>query len=156
MYQQFIHWEQVFEAAQAEFRLGDYSIHGTGHWLRVERNAVELARENGADEDVVRLFAFLHDCRRWNENHDPEHGRRAAEFVREIRGRLFELEDDRVALLREAIRFHADGTVTSNATMGTCWDADRLDLDRVGIMPAARFMSTAAGKKAARERFPGE
>ena len=38
-----------------------------------------------------------------------------------------------------------DGTIT----IGTCWDADRLDLGRVGVIPSVDFMSTHAGKKAA-------
>jgi uncharacterized protein len=33
-------------------------------------------------------------------------------------------------------------------TIGVCWDADRLDLTRVGIMPDPEFFSTAAGKEA--------
>ena len=28
------------------------------------------------------------------------------------------------------------------ATVGCCWDADRLDLPRVGVAPTAEFMST--------------
>ena len=38
-----------------------------------------------------------------------------------------------------------DGTIT----IGTCWDADRLDLGRVGVIPSVDFMSTQDGKEAA-------
>ena len=33
--------------------------------------------------------------------------------------------------------------------VGTCWDADRLDIGRVGIVPHERYMSTAAGRRRA-------
>jgi uncharacterized protein len=119
----------------------------------VEANAFILAQENGADLDVIRLFAILHDCKRENENRDPNHGPRAAGLAKLVRGHLFELENERFDLLCEAIRHHDNGTVTANVTIGTCWDADRLDLDRVGITPAARYMSTRAGKRLVEEWF---
>jgi hypothetical protein len=32
-------------------------------------------------------------------------------------------------------------------TVQTCWDADRLDLPRVGIQPLPQFLCTEAAKK---------
>lgn len=32
---------------------------------------------------------------------------------------------------------------------GTCWDANRLDLDRVGVVPSPEFMSTEFGRQIA-------
>jgi len=54
-------------------------------------------------------------------------------------------------LLDYAIRHHVDGDVSDDPTIGTCWDADRLDLGRVGIVPDERYMSTARGKELSRE-----
>ncbi|MCA9790206.1 MAG: hypothetical protein KC910_00365 [Candidatus Eremiobacteraeota bacterium] len=34
-------------------------------------------------------------------------------------------------------------------TIATCWDSDRLDLDRVGVDPDPAFLSTAAARKLA-------
>jgi len=34
--------------------------------------------------------------------------------------------------------------VDADPTVQTCWDADRLDLGRVGIKPAARYLSLEA------------
>ncbi|MEI6420964.1 MAG: hypothetical protein WCP55_02025, partial [Lentisphaerota bacterium] len=56
--------------------------HGIKHWQRVERNGLKIAEKNGADEDVIRLFAYLHDCKRENEYTDPLHGPRAAAYAR--------------------------------------------------------------------------
>jgi hypothetical protein len=52
--------------------------------------------------------------------------------------------------LREALADHDRGLTTANPTIGCCWDADRLDLGRVGIEPDPELMSTDAGRKRAR------
>ena len=38
-------------------------------------------------------------------------------------------------LQMEACRGHSDGHLNADVTVMTCWDADRLDLGRVGIRP---------------------
>lgn len=45
------------------------------------------------------------------------------------------------------------GLTTTNPTIGCCWDADRLDLGRVGIEPDPELMSTDAGRKRAPKWF---
>jgi uncharacterized protein len=135
-------------AAAGQFRLGADSLHGPRHWKAVERNALLLAESTGADVLVVRLFAVLHDCKRFSEGRDPDHGPRAAEFAATVRGTHFELDDARFALLTEACAWHDRGRVSGDPTIGTCWDADRLDLVRVGVTPVASLMSTEAGKRA--------
>ena len=140
----------LWKRAEREFRLRG-SLHGPDHWRRVEANGLLLAEQTGADEAVVQLFAIFHDCKRQNDNDDPEHGRRAARFVSEQRSEL-PISDEQFALLREAIAYHADGTTHHNATIGTCWDADRLDLTRCGMVPAPQFLSTMAGRAEARKR----
>ncbi|MCA9794566.1 MAG: hypothetical protein KC910_22315, partial [Candidatus Eremiobacteraeota bacterium] len=44
---------------------------------------------------------------------------------------------------------HEKGRVSQDPTIGACWDADRLDLDRVGKAPDPDLMSTPTGKKLA-------
>jgi uncharacterized protein len=63
---------------------------------------------------------------------------------------LLGLDRDRLALLEHAIRHHTAGLTSADPTIGTCWDADRLDLGRVGMRPRERFMSTWAGRRRAR------
>ncbi len=140
-------WEAVRRYAEAIFACGPHSIHGPSHWNRVEKNALELAAETGADETVVRLFAILHDACRLNDDKDPGHGPRAADMLGTLVGILLTLDPNRLALLEQAIRHHTDGKTSPDPTIGTCWDADRLDLGRVGKTPQARYMSTEAGKK---------
>lgn len=142
----------IWRALTDHFQLGEYSLHGPDHWRRVEHNGIELTGETGADLLVVRLFAVFHDSCRTNESFDPEHGQRAAELALQTHGELFELQDHQLEFLCEACAGHHLGETTDGITVGTCWDADRLDLCRVTITPAADFMSTAAGRRRA-ERF---
>jgi uncharacterized protein len=132
--------------------LEDYALpwggdHGVAHWARVLENGMLLAGETGADVEVVRLFAVLHDSRRINEYTDPNHGRRAAEFARTLRGRLFELPDAAFDLLHRACAGHTHERTHADVTIQTCWDADRLDLGRVGITPDPRYLCTAVAKR---------
>jgi uncharacterized protein len=141
--------QAVLDEAAATFPLGGRQLHGRWHWDAVERNAVALARETpGCDATVARLFACLHDARRENEEHDPEHGARGARFAEELfrAGRL-PIGPAQLELLSEACRLHADGLVTNDPTLGVCWDADRLDLPRVGTVPDPALLSTEAGRR---------
>ncbi|HSN56532.1 MAG TPA: hypothetical protein VLT32_17825 [Candidatus Sulfomarinibacteraceae bacterium] len=136
--------------ALSTFACGPYSIHGPDHWQRVEDVGLELARDTGADETVVSLFAILHDSCRQNDGRDPFHGPRAADMLGSIAADLLDLDRERLVLLEHAIRHHTAGLTSTDPTIGTCWDADRLDLGRVGMRPRERFMSTWAGRRRAR------
>jgi uncharacterized protein len=123
--------------------------HGIAHWARVLENGARLAGETGADLEIVQLFAVLHDSRRMNEAFDPDHGPRAAQFARELRGSLFDLPDHGFRLLHRACAGHTHERTHPDITIQTCWDADRLDLGRVGIMPHSSRLCTDAAKKPA-------
>ena len=134
--------EAVVEAATN----ASSSIHGPEHWARVAHNGFALADETaGADRDVIRLFALLHDAMRENDSHDPEHGARAADLALELLA-LLELSDDQYRLLVAACEQHDRGHVSLDPTIGCCWDSDRLDLPRVGTTLDLRYFSTAAGR----------
>ena len=139
----------AWRVAEAQFRCDSYSIHGPGHWRQVEKNGLFIAARNGADQDVVQLFALFHDCCRWDDGGDPDHGPRAADFVVRENGSSFQLNASRLETLEYAIRHHTDGFRSEDPTIGACWDADRLDLGRVGMAPDARYMSTEPGKRVA-------
>ena len=109
------------------FQCGPNSIHGPMHWQRVEAFGLRIAESSGADLTVVRLFALLHDSCRLNDGYDFDHGTRAAELLDRIVPTVFALDRDRLALLKQAIRLHTSGQTTEDPTIGTCWDADRLE-----------------------------
>jgi uncharacterized protein len=141
--------DRLWPCVLAQFSADAHSIHGPEHWRRVERNGLLLASRTGADAEVVRLFALFHDCQRINDGHDPDHGARGAVFAASLRGTAFELADARFELLRYACVWHTDGKHHSDPTIGACWDADRLDLGRVGLVPDPKFMSTAFAREIA-------
>jgi uncharacterized protein len=143
-------WPALWQTVSNQFQCSLYSAHGPAHWCRVERNGLLLARRTGADEMVVRLFALFHDSRRRNENHDPQHGLRGATFAAELRGTHFELSDEAFAKFTHACAGHTDEHHHDDPTIGTCYDADRLDLGRVGIIPDESYMSTEFGREIAR------
>ena len=125
--------------------------HGYGHWDRVCQNGLTIARINGADELVVSLFAWLHDACRENDFDDPKHGWRATLLAQELNGVVYELDDIQLGKLLWALELHDKGGTDEDITVGTCWDADRLDLPRVGILPDPKLMSTDVGKSLARK-----
>ena len=123
------------------------SIHGESHWQRVTAAALPLLpRTPNADPALVFLFALFHDSMRLNDGHDPLHGPRGAALARELHGGPFELEDEEMDLLAFACEEHTNGGVGPNPTVGVGWDADRLNLWRVGIKPDPQFLSTQAAR----------
>ena len=131
---------------KGHYRLDWNGIHGAKHWARVRANGLALARETGANVAVVELFAFLHDSCRENDGYDVRHGHRAAELVRQLQGRLIHLGGDDLELLVSACQGHTVQEWHADPTIGTCWDADRLDLTRIDIIPDPDRLITLAGK----------
>ena len=144
-----IDFEKLWELVSGDYRGDMYSLHGPAHWRRVEQNGLLLASRTKANETVVRLFALFHDSCWVNEGTDDGHGARGASYATELRGRHFDLDDVSFELLHEACTWHTDRDHSDDPTIGTCWDADRLDLGRVGMIPNANYMSTAFGKEIA-------
>ena len=136
----------LLDEVLAQFRISTDGVHGPSHWARVRHHGLAVGAEVGADFLVVELFAFLHDSQRRNEFEDEFHGERAAEYAASMNRRYFDLHDTQLSQLVNAIRFHSDGDVHQCSTIQTCWDADRLDLGRVGIKPSARYLSPVATK----------
>jgi uncharacterized protein len=112
----------ILHTALEDYALPWDGFHGVAHWARVLENGVRLATETGARIEVVQLFAVLHDCRRIHEGDDPE-------------------------LLHRACAGHTHERTHPDVTIQTCWDADRLDLGRVGIMPDPSYLCTAVAKR---------
>jgi len=141
--------QPVLDAAKQQFRLNANSLHGIGHWERVKKIGLRLALPASADLRVVQLFSILHDSQRENENDDPEHGRRAANYAKELfkKGTL-PISGQELGQLVCACASHSHSDARSNdITVQVCWDADRLDLYRVGIVPDPRFLYTEVAKR---------
>jgi uncharacterized protein len=133
---------QLIEIVRRQFRLEWRGIHGVPHWARVRWNGLTIAQVNGARPDVVELFAFLHDSQRFHDGRDREHGARGADFTLQLNRELLLLDRPGLEMLAYAVRHHSDGLTEADVTVQTCWDADRLDLGRVGITPRADRLCT--------------
>ena len=128
------------------YAMSPWGFHGVTHWARVLENGLKLAERTGADRDAVTLFALFHDSRRIDDGDDYGHGGRGAELAAELRGVVFDLPDEQFEWLYRACQLHTGGRTDDSITVLTCWDADRLDLGRVGIMPDPRYLCTKAGR----------
>ncbi|MES2438487.1 MAG: hypothetical protein V4584_05455 [Verrucomicrobiota bacterium] len=142
-------FDKLIDAVSRQFHGGPHSVHGPDHWRRVEQNGLWLATQTGADTLVTRLFAWFHDSKRENDFTDPDHGRRGGQHAISLRGKVFDLDDAAFESLVYACTWHTDADFSDDPTIGTCWDSDRLDLGRVGMIPSSEFMSTAFGKEVA-------
>lgn len=130
-----------------EFRLDPWGHHGVRHWARVRANGRLIAKhEPGVDLLVLDLFAILHDWQRHDEDEDPEHGWRGRAKLATIRRWLPPMTKQQYGMLEHAIELHnqPDGWDWGSPAIAACWNADRLDLGRVGITPDRRYLAPSA------------
>ena len=141
-------FEELINLAINEAHLDDDSHHGISHWERVRDIGRYLAQHTGADKDIVDLFAYFHDLKRENDGVDPKHGLRAAEFVESLYSQGWnDLSKKQLNQLVYACGFHCQsGAKSDDITVQTCWDADRLDLWRIGVKPDPFFLNTDIAK----------
>ena len=142
-----IPYRKIMKAILDGYTLEPYGPHGPIHWARVYENGMKIAEATGADKEIVELFALFHDSRRINDGQDYDHGARGAKLASTLRGNLLLMDDRRFNLLHDACAFHTYGKTEGDITLLTCWDADRLDIGRVGIKPVAPRLGTRAAKE---------
>ena len=86
--------------------LGRYTLpwegtHGVPHWARVLENGRRLSETTGARGERI------------NEGVDDGHGRRGAELARDLRGVVYDLNDEAFGLLIKACDLHTEGYTRS-------------------------------------------
>lgn len=133
--------EDILKKIMDQHKLDIFGLHGMLHWMRVRDIGLRISKANGASKSIIRYFAILHDSCREDEGHDKDHGRRSATYARRNR-KMIDLSDSEFETLIAAIEGHTDGKVSNDINIGTCWDADRLDLGRVGIRVQPQYIST--------------
>ena len=140
--------EDIRQYVNAKWTLG--TLHGIRHWDRVYENGQKLLTPD-TNSLVIGLFAYLHDSCRINDGEDLYHGKRAADWIETLRGTyLKDVSNEEIELLQEACRLHTTELKTGNPTIDACFDSDRLDLWRVGIIPDLARLATEKGKEIAR------
>ncbi len=129
----------TIQEAQAYYR-GAESAHDFDHILRVLAIAERLARQEGADLEIVRAAALLHDIARADEDETrgDDHAQMSADRARAIlvaRGMAPE-RAEAVATAIAAHRFRGD-LVPQTLEGKVLFDADKLDsIGAIGIARA--------------------
>jgi uncharacterized protein len=120
----------------------DSSGHDWWHIDRVRRNAVYLARAEGADVELCELAALLHDIADWKfHDGDEQAGPQAARAwleSQQVEAALIDSVCDIIA----GVTYKGAGVATAMSTLaGRCvQDADRLDaIGAIGIARAFAF-----------------
>jgi uncharacterized protein len=119
------------------FPLNDKKSHDSGHVERVTRLAVFIAKREGADVEVVRKAAELHDIARDKPNHAIE----GAKMAREILRKQGYGEDfiEKVVHCIEAHSF-SSGIEPKTLEAKVLSDADKLDaIGAIGVARAFMF-----------------
>lgn len=134
--------DPVFDesAARSLYTAGD-AAHDFDHVLRVTRLAQQIARAEGADVQIVRLAALLHDVPVSDTR--ESHHLAAAAYARElltVRG-LGTEQVDKIVHAIEAHRFR-DQSIQPDTLEAKClYDADKLD--SIGAIGIARSFAYA-------------
>lgn len=141
----------------SEFKLNIDGAHGLKHWKQVYKNALLLSQHYNIESEVFELFSLLHDSKREDEYDDIKHGKRAALFIKEL------LKDKTIILTKEdqkRLLFACSNHTKTNKKaklykdiiVQICLDADRLDIDRVGIEPEEKYFATEYAKYIVRNK----
>jgi len=124
----------------------DDPTHGFGHVLRVLRLAEFLAAQEGANAEVVRAAALLHDAHGADDSAHgagrASHHLASAEFARRVLAAKG-WPEDKVAAVVDAIRSHRfrAGEEPQSIEAKVLYDADKLDA--IGAVGAARAVAYA-------------
>jgi uncharacterized protein len=126
---------QLYEGAEA--------VHDFDHVLRVLALAEQLARAEGADLEIVRTAALLHDAARGRRGSASvpgfDHAQAGAELAREL---LAGRPPERVEAVAHAIAAHRFRRGPEPRTLEACvlFDADKLDaIGAVGVARAFHY-----------------
>ncbi len=134
----------TIEQARTWYR-GAGAAHDFDHVLRVYRLAEHLAEKEGADLDIVRAAALLHDARGSSSSDQGEregHHETSAQFAAEV---LEEMDwpKEKIAAVQHCIRAHRFRSPPSPETIEAkvLFDADKLDA--IGAIGAVRAIAYA-------------
>ncbi|KKU12120.1 MAG: hypothetical protein UX17_C0056G0006 [Parcubacteria group bacterium GW2011_GWC2_45_7] len=137
-----------FTENKARSFMADFTVpaHGIEHICRVRDWAVKIAREEGQDEFLAEIVAFLHDIGRvpeFKNNPELRHHelsyRLAQEWFAQYREfDLLTLQEKEEVLY--VVRYHWDDTAEKYPLANILRDADKLDMyGEIGLKRAVEF-----------------
>ncbi len=135
----FAPWQALAHDLLPHATSGDDGAHDIAHILRVFRNAMRVAQEEGADGRLLAAAVLLHDCVSVEKNSSERHAasRLAADKASGILRGLGWAEQD-IDAVAHAILTHSfsAGLMPETLEARILQDADRLDA--IGMVGAAR------------------
>ena len=148
---------ELLQIISKQFSLDLNGTHGVYHWHRVYKNALKIAEHYNIESSIFMLFALFHDSKRVNEDIDPRHGRRGSKFAQKLQcdiPMLKELSKKDFELLEYACSSHTKIDIShefvNELVANICWDADRLDIGRVGFVVDPKYLCTDYAKQLAK------
>lgn len=143
-----INKDLIIQNSKGILKIDINNIHGIGHWERVEQFGHYLSSLNGADKNIISLFAYIHDLGRENDSEDVFHGERSAQIAKSFwDGGIIKSTVEELDKLMYACSYHHKLMAQSDdLTIRTCWDSDRLDMWRAGIEPNPIYLYTNEAK----------
>ena len=134
----------TLEQARAWYANAD-PIHAFDHVERVYHMAERLAREEGADLDIVRAAALLHDAEGATSGQESRAGHHdaSADFAAQVLAEE-NWPQERIEAVQHCIRAHRfrGGQTPQTIEARVLFDADKLDV--LGAVGAARVIGYAA------------
>lgn len=121
------------------------NIHGIPHLRRVAVTAGRIAASIGEDIESAVVAGFLHDCARNDDGGGTRHAHDSAVLAKKLLSMFYPHLD--AIRLYDAIAQHADGITTKDLLIACVWDADRLDLRRLGIEVNPDLLSTSIARR---------
>jgi len=137
--------EQIEKTFEGHIQYCKSALHGISHLRQVSLLAGKIASASGADVESAMVAGFLHDAGRTDDFGGNQHALDSAILARPLLIRLYPHID--ADLVCYAIARHADGMTTDDPLIGSLWDADRLELKRIGRYVREDLLSTAEGKR---------
>jgi uncharacterized protein len=136
---------RIREEAVEPLYSGADSAHDFGHILRVTRIAEWLATAEGADVEIVRAAALLHDIARAEEDHGAAPLDHAEQSAAQAASWLVEQgwDTESASQVADAIRSHRfrGGRTADSLEAKILFDADKLDA--IGAVGVARAFAVA-------------
>ena len=139
-------YKKLYQKILCDCTVNVKGVHGVSHWVRVLKNGIYISEKEHLPNKVIMCFALLHDSQRLNDDEDPMHGRRAAEYALKIRKSYLNMSDEEFEQLQFACVYHTHSENTEDKVIHACWDSDRLDLGRVGITPDPCYLNTLTAR----------
>lgn len=144
--------KHILEYVISNFKLDIDGDHGLEHWERVYENCLKLASFYNISSEVFELFSLLHDSKREDEFRDIDHGKRAALLVKKLvfNNEIILSKEDTNRLIFACSNHtvpNKKAKLYNDIVVQICFDADRLDIGRVGIVPEEKYFFTDYAKK---------